>query len=90
MLYKKLMKAGDEERRRIREQINRQKKRQIQLFLQDVNQKRGSFMLQKKKKFKEDVRKDIIEGKIHKCIAGGPRGREEASTMSDEHGSGSL
>ena len=29
MLYKKLMKAGDEERRRIREQLNRQKKRQI-------------------------------------------------------------
>ncbi len=49
MLYKKLMKAGDEERRRIREQLNRQKKRQIQLFLQDVNQKRGSFIQQKKK-----------------------------------------
>ena len=29
MLYSKLMKAGDEERRRIREQLNRQKKRQI-------------------------------------------------------------
>ncbi len=27
MLYSKLMKAGDEERRRIREQLNRQKKR---------------------------------------------------------------
>jgi hypothetical protein len=55
-----------------------------------VNQKRGSFMLQKKKKFKEDLRKDIIEGKIRGGINGGQRGREEASTMSDDHGSGSL
>jgi hypothetical protein len=60
------MKAGDEERRRIREQLNRQKKRQIQMFLQDVNQKRGSFIMQKKKQFKEDFRKDIIEGKTRR------------------------
>lgn len=55
-----------------------------------MNQKRGSFMLQKKKKFKEDLRKDIIEGKISGGMIGGLRRREEASTMSDEHGSGSL
>ena len=88
MLYSKLMKAGDEERRRIREQLNRQKKRQIQMFLQDVNQKRGSFMQKKKKQFKEDIRKDILEGKTRGLFSGAGGGREESSTMSDDHNSG--
>lgn len=82
VLYAKLMKAGEEERRRIREQLNRQKKRQIQMFLQDVNQKRGSFMLGKKKLFKEDLRKDILEGKTRGD--GNNTKREELFTMSDD------
>jgi hypothetical protein len=36
------------------------------MFLQDVNQKRGSFMIGKKKQFKEDIRKDILEGKTRR------------------------
>ena len=38
-----LFKQTDEERRRIREQINRDKKKNIQEFLQQLNEKRGTF-----------------------------------------------
>ena len=77
------MRAGPEDRKKIREQINRHKKREIQQFLLEVNQKRGSFIMQKKKLYKEDIRKDIIEGKIGGQAKGS--NREESSTMSDDH-----
>jgi hypothetical protein len=41
--------ANEEERKKIREQINREKKHSIQMFLQEVNQKRGTFLNQNKK-----------------------------------------
>ena len=57
-----MLTANEEERKRIRDQINREKKRSIQLFLQEVNEKRGRFVNQRKKQYKEDFSKDIIEG----------------------------
>jgi|LauGreDrversion4_2_1035121.scaffolds.fasta_scaffold434350_2 hypothetical protein len=46
-------------------------------------------MLQKKKQYKEDLTKDILEGKS-RGQAGGYNGKEEVSTMSDDHASGNL
>lgn len=74
--------ANEEERKKIREQINREKKHSIQMFLQEVNQKRGTFINQKKKQFKEDLHKDIIEGNIRGLSN---KKNDEISTMSDDH-----
>ncbi len=75
------MTANEEERKKIREHINREKKRSIQLFLQEVNEKRDTFVNQRKKHFKEDFRKDIIEGNYRAFQSK----NEEGSTMSDDH-----
>jgi hypothetical protein len=83
--------ANEEERKKIREQINREKKHSIQMFLQEVNQKRGTFLNQKKKLYKEDLHRDIIEGNIRGLQS--KKNEEISTTMSDDHhqsGSGSL
>ena len=51
---KVVLKATEEERKKMREQMNRQKKKNIQQFLNDVDEKKGTFIHQKKRIFKED------------------------------------
>jgi hypothetical protein len=36
--------TAEEERKRLQEHINRQKKHEIKMFLEDVNEKRGRFL----------------------------------------------
>ncbi len=49
MYTKLILKTTDEERKRIEEPLQRNKKRSIELFLKDVNNKKGTFLNQKKK-----------------------------------------
>lgn len=80
---KVLLKATEDERKRIREMINKQKQRKIQQFLQEVNDKKGKFMHQKKQKFKEDNIREIINAEV------GPDSKNldsrTSSTQSEEY-----
>ncbi len=61
-----MLKATEQEKKRIRESIIKQKKRNIQRFLQQVNETKGSFMNQKKLHFKEDY----ADGLDHNLLQG--------------------
>ncbi|CDW78668.1 UNKNOWN [Stylonychia lemnae] len=75
--------ATEEEKKRLREMIYKQKQKKIQQFLNQVNDKKTQSILQNKKKFKEDNIRQIINAE------GGPgqksQGSRTTSTMSDEN-----
>ena len=74
---KVLLQATEEEKKRIREVLIKQKKRNIQRFLMDINEKKGTFMHQKLH-FKEDF---MPVQQINKARSQGSR---TSSTQSDE------
>eukprot|EP00347_Sterkiella_histriomuscorum_P014282 403361476 len=80
---KVFVQATEDERKRIREMIAKQKQKKIQLFLQEVNDKKGKFLHQKKMKYKEDNIREIINAEV------GPdsksQGSRTSSTQSDEY-----